>query len=64
MNSGTSFSSTRQTVCTRNEIFRLSRLNTASLPVNSSLYVYGVTLMLVTSRSQVRPAEVGPLWTP
>jgi len=64
MNSGTRLSSTRQTVCTRKAIFRLSRLRTASSPVKSSVYVYGVTLTLVTSRSHVRPDEIGPRWMP
>jgi hypothetical protein len=37
MNIGTRVSSMRQPVCTRNAIFRLSRLSTASSPVKSSL---------------------------
>ena len=60
MNNGMRLSSTRHTVWTANEIFRLSRLNTASSPTNVSVYVYGVMLTLVTSSSHVRPADVGP----
>ena len=37
MKSGTRASSTRHTVCTRNAIFRLSLLSTASSPVKSSV---------------------------
>ena len=54
----------RHTVCTRKPIFRLSRLSTASSLMKSSVYVYGVTLTLVTSSSHERPAEVGPCCVP
>ncbi len=64
MNSGTCASSTRHTVWTRNAIFRLSRLSTASSPEKFSEYVYGVMLTLVAPSSHVRPGEVGPRCTP